>query len=351
MAANALHLPALMAETQDLGAEADFGAELGVLFYLARLLVLFGCQLDVPGRGHSPTIDWRCLASEVDCRQSYTDLLLFRYVKHEIPPNETLMQKPEANRYTVASIQKALDVLEIVAFAAHGLSLQEIASRVDQPKATVFRLLSNLEERNYVRRTAQGLYYLGSRTQLLGEVATQRYTIRSVALPKMEELRDCFGHTVSLAVRLASRILYIGTAEGTHSLRFVEPPSTTGPLHATALGKALLAWSPAETRRRLLSDIAYDIYTPSTVQSSDALTAELDRAREQGYAVDNEESVKGARCVAVPIFDADGTVVAALSISGPSGALGDETLPEVVAELRTASAAISSYLQEGTDMS
>jgi IclR family acetate operon transcriptional repressor len=272
-------------------------------------------------------------------------------VKRSVPSSEIRERSSDANRYTVAAIQKALDVLEIVAFSGHGISLQEIASRVYQPKATVFRLLANLEERNYVRRTPQGLYFLGSRTQLLGEVATQRYTLKSVALPKMEELRDRFGHTVSLAVRLANRILYIGTAEGTHSLRFVEPPSTTGPLHATALGKALLAWSPAETRQRLLSDIAYDTYTPNTVQGSSALTAELDRAREQRYAVDNEESVRGARCVAVPIFEVDGTAVAALSISGPAGALGDETLQEVIAELQTASAAISAYLQEGTDMS
>lgn len=255
-----------------------------------------------------------------------------------------------SGRYSVAVVQKALDVLEIVAFSPTTVTLQEIADGVGFPKPTVFRLLSNLEERGYVRRNDRHGYYLGSRSQLLSSASDRRPYLRESARVEMRRLRDRFGHTVSLGIRLADRVLYIDTIEGSNALRFVEPPGTIGPIHATALGKVLLAWSDAETCQKIASKLSYEPITINTMRSAAPLIDVMAQIKELGYALDDEESISGARCVAVPVFDGDRCPLAAMSISGPAGTFDGSAIAEMVAVLTECSRSITGQLEEDETM-
>lgn len=256
----------------------------------------------------------------------------------------------EPGRYKTAVLQKALDVLEVVAFARPSLSLQEVAERAGLPRATAFRLLANLVERGYVSRSDAGSYALGSRARLLGSLRQDQAQIREAALPRMRDLRDRHGQTVSLAVRVAHQLLYLETVEGTQALRFVEPAGATGPLHATALGKALLAWCAPPVRDTVLSDVQFERFTDSTITSREAFQEELVRVHERGYSVDDEESVPGARCVAAPILEAGGMATAAMSVSAPIAALDWSEVAIVANDVQHACREISERIKEDTRM-
>lgn len=255
---------------------------------------------------------------------------------------------PSDVRYSITAVQRALDILELVAFSGDPIHLQAIAERSGIPKATCFRLLANLEDRRYVRRLSDGSYRVGARALLLADLPVDRVVLRDAARREMIAIRDTFGHTVSLALRVANQLLYLDSVEGTQTLRFVEPAGTLGPLHATALGKALLAYCDEATRRHVAESIKYVRFTERTVGSSSALLDELDRVRGRGYAMDDEESVPGALCLAVPILDRSSVPMAALSVSAPSAALELDRREDIVRRLREAAERVAVAMKEVT---
>lgn len=250
--------------------------------------------------------------------------------------------------YRIIVLQRALDVLEVVAFSRSALGLQAVAARTGIPKPTCFRLLSNLEERGYVRRLPEGGYRVGSRTQLLADVPSDRMFLRDAARPEMVALRDRFGHTVSIAIRMANHLLYLDTVEGTQALRFVEPSGTVGPLHATALGKALVAACEAPTRQAIAASLTFEPLTENTVRDADTFLAELDIVQRQGFALDEQESVAGATCVAIPILDASRAPLAAVSVSAPAAAMSGTQREAIVAALAGATRRIAGVVKEGS---
>lgn len=270
-------------------------------------------------------------------------------MKQAVSSNET-GAGTASGQYKTAVLHRALDILEVVAFARRSLTLQDVAERTALPRATAFRLLANLVERGYVHRSAAGTFSLGSRAGLLGALPQGKAHLRDIALPRMRQIRDHHGHTVSLALRIAHQLLYLETVEGTQALRFVEPVGATGPLHATALGKSLLAWAEPSTRSTILAKLDYERFTDSTIRSAKAFRDELERVRERGYAVDDEESVAGARCVSAPILDATGIPIAAMSVSAPLAALDTSAAALVAAELQRACSEIADLIKEDASM-
>ena len=267
-------------------------------------------------------------------------------MKLKISQSETAA--PSGARYSITAVQRALDILELVAFSRDPIHLPVIAQGTEIPKATCFRLLANLEERGYVRRVGDGSYRVGPRAVLLADLPADRIVLRDASRREMVALRDAFGHTVSLALRVANQLLYLDSVEGTQTLRFVEPAGTLGPLHATALGKALLASCDETTRRTVAGTIKYAPLTERTLESASAFLRELERVRRQGFAIDDEESVPGALCIAVPIPDRSGIPLAALSVSAPSAALEPDRRKAIVRRLREAADRIAAAMKEVT---
>jgi len=250
----------------------------------------------------------------------------------------------KTERYTIQSIDKALDLLELL--AEHGtLSLIELTERLEQPKSSTYRIVLTLENRGFISRSDEdGKYCLGYKQLMLTRNLLERNTLRTAALPEMKRLSELYGDTVNLGVLLDGHVLYVEIIESTHPLRMTDSIGSRSPFHATAIGKAIASRLPEETVRGLVADYGLMPITPNTIATEEALFRELERIRKQGYALDDQEIVEGARCVAAPIVDVQGRPAGAISLSGAMHRFKEERLPAIAAEVIGAASAVSMRL-------
>ncbi|MER3403917.1 MAG: IclR family transcriptional regulator [Chloroflexota bacterium] len=250
-------------------------------------------------------------------------------------------QARSAGRYRIGVLAKALDLVDLLD-EHEALTLTELSSRSGINKVTVLRILANLEERGYVERDeATGQYRLGFRLLQLGMRKSEGLDLRTVARPVLKTLHAETGETVNLAIPNRDRLVYIDIIESTHGLRMAATIGARDDYHSTALGKAMLAYQPASFREELLARQALPRKTSHTIVEPGALQAELDRVREAGFAVDDEENEPGARCIAAPVFDYHGRVVAAISISGPASRVSQDRERDLATRVTAAARQIS----------
>lgn len=218
----------------------------------------------------------------------------------------------------VGVLTKTLRIIDLLRDSRSPVSLHEISGQAGINKSTALRLLAHLEGEKYLQRNEKGAYSLGPKLLQLGSDYQVQAPLREVARESLWELWRVTHETVNLAVLDGLDVVYIDCLESPHDLRLVSNNGMRAVLYRTALGKALLAYQPAEQRERLAKSLHFHAFTPNTLASAFALTREFASIRRAGFAVDNEESVLGLRCIAAPILDAKGVAVAALSISGPT---------------------------------
>lgn len=255
--------------------------------------------------------------------------------------NKTDASDDRAKRYTIQSISKALDVIELLS-QYESLSLLEISDRLQQPKSSLYRIMLTLEQRGYIARSEKtGKYCLGYQLLVSSRHLLENNSLRMQARHEMQRLSEKYGDTVNLGVLERDQVLYLEIIEGTHSLRMNETVGSTAPIHATAIGKAILADMPVEQRDQWLDRQPLAPITPNTITDRELLLKELEKVKKQGYAVDNEESVQGARCIGAAILSAPGRVEGAISISGAIHRYPDDKLPAVAADVMQAAAQIS----------
>lgn len=242
------------------------------------------------------------------------------------------------------SVDHALAVLETFDAGTPELGVTALSGRLKLAKSTVYRLLSTLASRGYVyQNPATGKYRLGLKAFEVGSLAVSQLTVREAALPFLEKLRDATKETVHLGVREADAVIYIDKIETPLAIRMYSRIGRRAPLHCTALGKVLLAFAgPAEAGRMARRDLKR--YTPNTITDPDVLAKELALVRERGYALDDEEFEEGLKCVAAPLWDYTGTVVASAGIAGPHIRITSDRLPELIAVVRETAAEVSARL-------
>jgi DNA-binding IclR family transcriptional regulator len=187
------------------------------------------------------------------------------------------------------------------------LTLSELARRSGVPVSTAHRLVAELAEWGALRRTGAGTYVVGRRLWDVGLLAPVARELREVAVPFLHDLYGATLETVHLAVREDDRVLYLETLSGTRSVPVVSTVGSRLPMHATGVGKVLLAYAPDDVRRRVLAG-PLPRFLPRTVTSPAILARQLDRVHADGYATTDEEMTPGARSVGVPIATADGVV-------------------------------------------
>lgn len=196
------------------------------------------------------------------------------------------------------------------------LSLTEIADRTGLPTATVLRIVRQLADGQVLERSASGEYVVGRRLWDLGLLAAVQTDLRELAAPYLHDLQAATRATVHLAVRDGDAVLYVDRLSGRASVPVVSKVGGRLPLHATGVGKVLLAHAPIETQQQVLGNLTRQ--TAYTITSPGVLSQQLARARREDWATTSEEMTLGACSVAVPIRDADDTVVAALGLVVPS---------------------------------
>jgi DNA-binding IclR family transcriptional regulator len=230
--------------------------------------------------------------------------------------------------YRVQVLDRAVGILQAVADAPTDLGAAEVAQRLSLHKSTIHRLLASLERYGYIRRQpATGKYGLGLKLFELGSRAVARLNVHGYAQPLLDELVAVTGETAHLAVMDRGQMVSVVIAE---SPRTVRTPATVGrstPMHCTAVGKAMLAALPEPAVAALLRNYPLKAYTPKTLTTRAALTADLDRIRKRRFAVDDEEIEEGLRCVGAAVRNHSGTAIAAISIAGPAFRLGRSRVP------------------------
>lgn len=234
----------------------------------------------------------------------------------------------------VRSVERAFELLEHLADAGGRMALSELTEVSGLPMPTIYRLMQTLVVHGYVRQEPSKRYALGPRLIRLGESASRLLGLW--ARPALARLVDELGETANMAVLEGDEVVYVAQVPSRHSMRmFTEVGRRVQP-HCTGVGKALLAQLPADTVREMVARTGMPAHTPHTFTDPAALMAELAKIRRQGYALDDEEQELGVRCVAVPL---EGTPApAAISVSGPSGRMTEETVGQVVPVMRKAAA-------------
>jgi DNA-binding IclR family transcriptional regulator len=221
-------------------------------------------------------------------------------------------------RYRIQAIERAVSILNAFSVETPELGVTELAERVGLHKSTVHRFMVNLDAAGLVERNARtGRYRLGLHIFELGGLVMQQMNLWDEALPFLESLVRDTGETGHLAVLDGGEAIYIERVEARRALRV---PSAIGrgyPAHATNLGKVLLADLPPERVAEIIAERGLPSFTRNTITDPDELNAELERIRERGFAIDDEEYDEGLRCIGAGVRDHSGHVVSALGIGGP----------------------------------
>src|SRR6266436_9290680 len=214
----------------------------------------------------------------------------------------------------VGVISKVLLILEALQGSSAGLGLKAICDLTGIHKSTAHRFLKHLEREGYLVRTEAGAYLIGPRLSQMSTRGNQGATLQAVARPILWELWKSTKETVNLAVLDQRTALYVDVIESPHEFRLSSRVGTRRSVHVTALGKALVAFLPRATQETILDSIAFQAATPRPIGNLVQFRQELEKVRREGYAVDDEEAVQGARCVSAPILDSDGESIAAVSV-------------------------------------
>ncbi len=225
------------------------------------------------------------------------------------------------------------------------LGLHEVTQRSGISKSTVFRILTTLTQLGYVVRDSERNYYASRAMNDLVSSEASMEAIRRAALPRMLELRDVYGETVNLGQLELDKVVYIEVVPSEYALRFHERPGSTIFVHASGLGKAILAFSDQALVESLLSGRELPLSTRNTITDAGELKVELKRIREAGFAFDRGETATMATCVAAPILNASKRAIAALSVSGPTSRFNPRKDSPIIESLLKAAADISKGLQ------
>jgi DNA-binding IclR family transcriptional regulator len=245
----------------------------------------------------------------------------------------------------VGATEKTLRILEALR-QLNGAGVTEIAEHLELSKGTIHNHLSTLSEHEYVVKD-DSQYYLGMRFFELGEFTRRQTEIYEVAKPEIDELASDTGELANLMIEEHGQGIYIYIAHGEQAIKLDTHIGTRQYLHTSALGKALLANMPEERFEEIIEKHGLPSETPNTVTDREELVAKLDEIRERGVAFDGEERAEGIRCVAAPVTNNEGSLIGAVSVSGPSTRLkGDrfkQTIPEKVQDTATVIGLNASY--------
>jgi DNA-binding IclR family transcriptional regulator len=246
--------------------------------------------------------------------------------------------------YQLQSLERAISVLEVLRESDAPLSLAEICQCMGLHKSTAHRSLMVLERSSLIERTHDNRFRLGLKLYELGNRAVEQIDLRSRVHPFFRRLSTQVGETVHLSVLQKTSIVYLDKVEPNRRVCMSSKIGTSNPVYCTAMGKAMLAFQPAETIEQTIAKTHFARYTGKTLCSRETLLKYLERVRRRGYAIDDEEIELGVRCIGAPIFSEDRRVIAAVSVSGPASRITAQSVPEIAEHLLRCCSDISASL-------
>ena len=251
--------------------------------------------------------------------------------RYSIPPRRgRAPSKPGAPAGQVQSLTRGFSILEALAKSGGGLTLTELAQRVQLPPSTTHRLLSTLEKMGYVYQAGDlGLWYIGLQAFTVGTtfLANRDFVAQSHA--SMHRLMEQAGETANLAILDGTEAVFIAQVQCHEMMRTLVKLGSRVPLHASGVGKALFAALPDEQIDAILKVRGLPRITENTIVVPETMWAALRVIRQRGYSFDDEEHARSTRCVGAAIYDEHAEPLGAISIAGPSARLADERIRQL----------------------
>ncbi|MCF6461847.1 hypothetical protein C3E89_00395 [Clostridium sp. Cult1] len=227
--------------------------------------------------------------------------------------------KKTKEKKTIASVIKAIEVIEYIAHSEKEVGVTEISNGLNYGVSATYHLLNTLKECNIiVQNDRTKKYSLGLKLWQIGMLAYGQNHISITLKPYLRKLRDLTGETANLTIMDNYQIVYIAQEESNRLVKMFTTTGATAPLHCTGAGKILLAHKPEEIQNLILERIELTKYTDNTIVNKEELLNELKKIRENGYGFDNEERELGVSCIGAPVFDLNNDAIACITISGPT---------------------------------
>ncbi|MGQ8705419.1 DNA-binding transcriptional regulator KdgR [Serratia sp. TSA_198.1] len=254
--------------------------------------------------------------------------------------NADLDKQPDS----VSSVLKVFGLLQALGDERE-IGITELSQRVMMSKSTVYRFLQTMKSLGYVSQEGESeKYALTLKLFELGAKSLQNVDLVRSADLQMRELSNHTRETIHLGALDEDSIVYIHKIDSMYNLQMYSRIGRRNPLHSTAIGKVLLAWRERAEVEAILSQIEFTRSTPNTLTSAATLLSVLEQVREHGVGEDIEEQEEGLRCIAVPVFDRFGVVIAGLSISFPTIRFSEEAKADYVKRLHAAARNISDQM-------
>jgi IclR family acetate operon transcriptional repressor len=241
---------------------------------------------------------------------------------------------PRPEQTTVQAVDRAARILKILA-ARRRLTLTEVAQAAGEAPATTYRVLSTLEAHGLVENDpVRQLWSIGAEAFRIGSAFLGRTALVERSRPILRDLVAETGETANLAIADSGHVVFLSQVETQEPIRAFFRPGTRSAMHASGIGKAMMAHYPPERTMAILRGQGLPGFTKRTLTDPADLVAELEVTRRRGWAIDDEEHTLGMRCIAAPIFDEHGEPVAGISISGPAERLTRDRAAKLGAVVR-----------------
>jgi len=248
-------------------------------------------------------------------------------------------------KYHVPNLERALAIIELLAKYQHGLSASDIASMLEIPANSVFRITMTLLNTGYLNRDNESKHFSLSRKFLaVGYAASGEISLIEIALDIMRELRECIFETVMLGSLLDNTGVVMESLPGLHSFSFTARVGTRFNLHSSAPGKAIIAFLPENEREHIISCLNFQKFNERTITEKKGFKKELEKVRKSGFAIDHAEEFENCHCISAPIINQAGYPIAAIWTSGPANRFPKKSFENSSREIIKAAEKISRKL-------
>ncbi|MFC2991714.1 IclR family transcriptional regulator domain-containing protein [Halomonas tibetensis] len=243
------------------------------------------------------------------------------------------------------SLVRGLNLLERLSTSPGGLALSELAEQADLAPSTTHRLLQALQGQGFVAQDSElGVWKIDVKTFRIGNSFLEARDFVATSRPFLRRLTALTGETANLGIRDGGTVVFLAQSESSQMMRMITALGSRAPLHASGIGKALMAWLPDDELERILDEQGLTRVTDNTLNTPETLRAGLAEIRRQGFACDREEHAIGLHCAAACLHDEHGIPLAAISVSGPVARIPETRLLELGALVRETAAEITTRL-------
>lgn len=253
-----------------------------------------------------------------------------------------MKQEGTTKGYSVPNLERALEIIETLTIHRNGLTLTQLQELLSFPKSSIFRIISTLTERGYLLKSqVDGRFTLSKKFLRIGLSTMNESSIVETTLPYMRAIRDELNETVLLGALIDKKGVILEQVVGNQGFTFVLTVGNSYQLHASAPGKAVIAFLPKEEQEAVIDTFEWTRFNDRTITTKKEYQEELISVREHGYALDRAEELDGVYCVGAPIFNQYGYPIAAMWVTAPSARLDLSHLCEAGEKIKTMALEVS----------